>query len=198
MKFRDLSGALRILVGAFVGITLYANFGPQPEPTYRNVEVPVERIVEVERIDTLVQWRERIVYKHIPATQVATAPDAGQPDVDTFCADVVERALAGAQPDTAPRLQEGQDIRPAAPATLLLRSVRHNDGWFFGRDALILTGPTSTGDLRQLTYGVRDGFEARTHADTVIVRYPRSALVKQGVEYGIVMLVGAFVGQLVF
>lgn len=198
MKFRDLSGALRILLGAFVGITLYANFGPQPEPTYRTVQVPVERIVEVERIDTIVQWRERIVYRHVLATQVATAPDAGQPDVDTFCAEAVRQALASARPDTAPRLQEGQDIRPAAPATLLLRSVRHDDGWFFARDRLILTGPTSSGDLRQMHYSVRDGFEARTHADSVIVRYPRSALLKQGVEAGVFMLVGAFVGQVVF
>lgn len=171
---------------------------PKPAPVYRDVIVPAERIVEVEKIDTIVQWRERVVYRHVPAAQVATAPDAGQPDVDTFCAEAVKQALAGAQPDTAPRLQEGQDTRPAAPATLLLRSVRHDPAWFFARDRLILTGPTSSGDLRQMHYSVRDGFEARTHADSVIVRYPRSALLKQGVEAGVFMLVGAFVGHLVF
>lgn len=196
MKFRDLSGALRILVGAFVGITLYANFGPMPDPVYRNVQVPVERIVEVERIDTVVTFVEKVRYVHVPATQIATAPDAGQPDVDTFCAEAVKQAVDAALPSVGADT-EASDVATPAPA-LLLRSVRHDDGWFFARDRLILTGPTSSGDLRQMHYSVRDGFEARTHADSVIVRYPRSALLKQGVEYGIVAVIGAFVGQVVF
>jgi len=186
VTFRDLSGALRILVGAFVGITLYANFGPQPEPTYRNVEVPVERIVEVEKIDTIVQWRERIVYRHVPAAQIATAPDAGQPDVDTFCSEAVANAL---------RTDSIATDTIVVPPQLLLRSVRVTDPWFFGKPGLILTGPTSAGDLRQLTYDVRDGFEARVHGDTAIVRFPRHALLKQLAEFGIVFAAGYLVNE---
>lgn len=183
MKYAVAAAALLL---AFAGGWMVR---PKPAPVYRDVVVPEERIVEVERIDTIVQWKERIVYRHVPATQIATAPDAGQPDVDTFCAEAVANAL---------RTDSIATDTIVVPPSLLLRSVRHDDGWFFARDRLILTGPLSSGDLRQMHYGVRDGFEVRTHADTVIVRYPRSALVKQGAEYGIVMLVGAFVGQLVF
>jgi len=191
MTFRDLSGALRIVGGAFVGIVLYSNFGPQPEPVYRDVIVPEERIVEVERIDTIVQWRERIVYKHTPATQIATAPDAGQPDVDVFCADAIRRATRADTnaPDTNAR-DTVNNLPPAVDSHLLLRSVRTTDPWFLGKPSLILTGPTSTGDLRQLTYDVRDGFEARVHADSVIVRYPRHAVLKQLLEFGIVFGAG--------
>lgn len=190
MRFRDLSGALRIFGGMVVGVFLYANFGPQPEPVYQRVEVPVEVIREVERVDTIVSWKERIVYKTVHAEQVATAPDGARPDVDSFCADAVQQALAGVGASPQP-LPEGRNSAPAHPPTpphLLLRSLRIEDGWFFQKDRLILTGPLSNGDLRQTIHNVRPGVQAHVHGDTVIVQYPRSALLKQLLE------AAAFVG----
>lgn len=189
VKFSDLSGALRIVGGMAVGVFAYSQFGPQPEPQYRTVEVSVPQIVEVERVDTIVTWKERIVYKTVEAEQVATAPGGAVPDVQSFCADAVREAVASVDS------LQGATLPPKLPPKLLLRSVRHDDGWFFARDRLLLTGPLSTSDLRQLTYNVRDGFQVHVMADSVLVQVPRAALLKQIAEAAVWMGAGFIAGS---
>jgi hypothetical protein len=176
--------ATGIALGAFAGILVWSLMHSEPEPQYREVMVPVERIREVERVDTVVTWRERIVYVTQQAEQVATAPGGGQEDVDRFCA-----------PDTI-RIAGTDTVRVPTPVPqLLLRSVRHEDAWYFGRDRLILTGPTNTGDLRQFTYSTRGGYQARVHADSLVFQYPRSALLKQAIEFGSFLATGFVLGR---
>ena len=172
MKFSHMTGAARILVGIFLGVFAYANFGPQPEPEYRDVIVSVPQIETVERVDTVVTWRERIVYVTQPAEQIATAPGGGADDVERFCGPVETPA-------------DSVNPTPARPPALLIRSVRHEPAWFFGRDKLVLTGPLSTGDLQQRIYRTRAGYQFMTHGDSVIMQYPRSALLRDGAEAAI-------------
>lgn len=182
MKFSDLSGAARIVAGMAIGVFAYANFGPEAEVLYRNVEVPVPVIQEVERVDTVVTWKERIVYRTVKAEQIATAAGGGRGDVERFCGD-----------NTAP--QDSANV-PQPITQLLLRSARLEDGWFFQKDRLILTGPLSNGDLRQLTYSTRGSFQTHVHGDTVIVQYPRTALLKQGAEFGAFLILGYVIGSI--
>lgn len=178
MRFRDLSGALRIVGGMTLGVFLWANFAPQGEPEYRDVIVEKKVIETVEKVDTLVTWKERIVYVTRKAETVATAPDGAREDVLRFCA----------ESRTPPTAEVGDSAKVELSPVLLLRSVRFEDGWFFGKDRVVLTGPLSNSDLRQLTYRTRGSFRAVTHQDSLIVQYPRTALLKQVIEYGSVGL----------
>lgn len=171
------------MLGAILGGLLFAGFWPKPVPIYREVQVPVERIREVERVDTIVTWRERIVYRTPRAEQVAVAVGGAQADVARFCPPPVTPDSNAVTPErTTP--------------VFLLRSVRLSDGWFLSRDQLTLTGPLSNGDLAQRSYRTRGSFQAATHADSVIVQYPRAALFKQFLEFGSVLGAGFVLGRL--
>jgi hypothetical protein len=163
--------ALLVLAGALLAYVIL----PNDPIVYSEVIVPT-RAIEVReppaRAPTVV---ERIRYVSIPPRQVATAPGGAQGDVVTFCAPTVAQ-VAG-------------DTITHAPA-LLIRSGTHTPGWFWGKDKLLLTGPTSTGDLRALDYSVRPGFDFRASGDSVLVRYPRTGLLRQVVEIGVPLAIG--------
>jgi hypothetical protein len=141
--------------------------GPEPLTVYRNVEVPVEVIVEAEP-DTVVRWRERIVYRTVEPERVATATGGGQADVEAFC------------PEPAAPVQVGEAPQPIVlpPPVLLLRSVRTDPGGLLRRDRVTFVGPTSRGDLLELSYLARPGWSARTSGDSLIVRSPRWQVVE--------------------
>lgn len=161
------------------------------EPVYRRIEVPVERIVEVESVDTIVEWRERVVYRTVEAEQVATSDTGGEPDVATFC----EAAVADARREDAPDSTRATSP-PSLPARLLIRSARHDPGWFFSRDKLILTGPLSDGRLRQLRYSLRPGYRWHVMADSLLVQEPRMGFWRELVEGIVYGAIGYAVGRL--
>lgn len=163
-------------------VALWAVAWPEEVVRYERVEVPVERIVEREP-DTVVRWRDRIVHVTPDPVQIAVAPGGAAPDVTRFCAPSVLEATT----DT---------VTPAPDPQLLLRSVVHRPGWFFQRDQLLLTGPTSYGDLVAQDFLVRPGFSARAVGDSVIVRYPRTGLAREALELGVPLLVGLGIGAL--
>jgi len=96
--------------------------------------------------------------------QVARAPGCAVDEVAAFC-----RPSILAVTDTV--------VDTLYVPQLLLRSVSYDPAWLWGKDKLLLTGPTSAGDLKALDYSVRGSFTARTSGDSVIVRYPREAVV---------------------
>ena len=182
--------ALMLVVGAFLGHVLT----PDPPPLYSTVTVTDTLIRQVERVDTVVSWRERIVYRRPPAETRATAPGGAVPDVSAFCADAVESALAAAAPDSTPAASP-RSTSVSAP-TLLLRSIREEPGWLpLTSTRLIATGPLSTGDLRQLTYRVHDGYQLHTMGDSLLVQSPRFWLVREGVRGLPWAALGFLVGQ---
>ncbi len=169
--------------GAAVGaIALWAVAWPEEVVRYERVEVPVERIIEREP-DTVVRWLERIRVVTPDPVQIAIAPGGAAPEVARFCMPSVLKAT--------------NDTTPAPPPQLLLRSVTHDPGWFFQRDRLLLTGPTSHGDLVAADYLVRPGFSARTVGDSVIVRSPRFGGFRQGLELGIAAAIGLISGLVI-
>jgi hypothetical protein len=70
-------------------------------------------------------------------------------------------------------------------------------GWFLQRDQLLLTGPTSYGDRVAADSLVRPGFSARTAGETVIVRYPRTGLLREGVGVVVPLAMGGALRGLV-
>lgn len=74
----------------------------------------------------------------------------------------------------------------------------HQPGWFFQRDQLLLTGPTSYGDLVPQDFLVRPGFSARIVGDSVIVRHPRAALLREAAEPAAWILVGMGLAKLLW
>lgn len=180
--------ALPALLGALAALALLhlLGWGPPSPPAYPDTVVPTERIQLVERVDTVVTVRERIVYRTVRPDQAATAPKGAAPDVATFCADAVAQAVAGAR---------GEDA-PETPPTLLLRSIRTEAGWFLAPDRVILTGPLSNTDLRQLTYTARPGWQARVHGDSVIVQSPRWGVLREVAEAAVYGAIGYGIGRL--
>lgn len=163
------------------GALLAYIFIPSDPIVYTEVIVPARAIEVREPPASPPTIVERIRYVSIPPRQVATAPGGAQGDVVTFCAPSVAQATG--------------DTATASPA-LLLRSGTHDPGWFWQRDKLLLTGPTSQGDLKALDYGVRPGFDFRTSGDSVLVRYPRPALLREGIEFGVPLAIGLAIGLL--
>lgn len=181
MSYRLLNytAAAGVLVVVLIAFGLGRCSAPDPEPQYREVQVPVESIREVERVDTVVTWRERIVYRTVEPTIIAVADSGGVPDVATFCAESIERAVREVATDSGPRTLADR------PPSLLLRSARVSPGWFFAKDELYLTGPRSDGSLWQGTYSVRNGWQAHVRGSDVLVQSPRSAIVRELLEAGV-------------
>lgn len=158
------------LGGAFMAAVLVVRAGiGDPEPRYRDVVVHDTVLIRQEP-DTVVRWRDRIVHVYPEAEQVATAPDAAQPDVVGFC------TAAGWNPPGAPALTADTaadaPLRhpiPVArlPPRLLIRSGTYDDG------SLALFGVLSTGDLQRRDYDVRAPFSFRAVGDSVIVEGSR-------------------------
>ena len=160
-----------------------------PPPVYQRVEVPVERIIEREP-DTIIRWRDRIVTVAAEPEIVATAEGGAEAEVEAFCEPVrVVDTVRVVGVDTVRVVDTIPDPR------LLLRSVSHSPGWWWAKDELLLTGPTSSGDLLAFDYRVRPGFTVRTSGDSLLVRYPRTSVLREVVEFGVPVLVGFFAGR---
>lgn len=180
--------AAAVLVGLVASVVLQRCFAPDPEVRYRDVQVPVEVLVAQEP-DTVVQFRERIVFRRVEAEQVATAPAAAIPDVFAFCSSAgwhqAQRELA---------LQPGADtliVQPAPPTQLLLRS------FVYDRGALTLIGPRSNGDLWRGDYQVGSRFQGRVMGDSVLVQSHRFGWVRTWGERALWAGAGAALGYAV-
>lgn len=159
------------LAGAF----LFYVFDPTRDPiTYREIIVPAARILEQEP-DTVVRWRERIVYIEVQPEVVATAPLGALDDLQAFCAPSMMPPSSG---PPAPVV-----VTAAARDTVSVgRAVVHKDGWFWFKDDLTVTAFTNYGDLRAEHFRVRDGFSVRFGPNPSVVRSPRFGLVKEVIE----------------
>lgn len=167
--------ALLVIAGALLAYVLIPN-----EPIiYSEVVVPA-RAIEEREPPTEPTIIERVRFITIPPRQVATAPGGAQSDVQAFCAPSVARVTG----DTA-----------QVAETLLIRSGTHSPGWWFGKDRLLLTGPTSTGDLKALDFEVRPGFDFRVNGDSVLVRYNRTGFLRQAAEIAVPLFVGGLIGR---
>ncbi|MEK9505173.1 hypothetical protein [Gaopeijia maritima] len=177
---------LLLVAAAAIGgaAALWALAWPEKVVRYERVEVPVERIIEREP-EVEVRFVERLRVITPPPVQVAIAPGGAAPQVSSFCMPSVLQATA-------------DSITPVPDPQLLLRSVVHDPGWFFQRDRLLLTGPTSHGDLVAADYLVRPGFSARVSGDSVIVRYPRVGLTREALEFGFPLALGVVIALIVF
>jgi len=157
---------------------------PDPPPVYREVEVPVEVIREVERVDTVVQWRERIRYVEREPETVAVAIEGAVGLVESFCA-----GLGIAETDSG-----GDPISPARPI-LLLRSVRVDDP-FWGASTAVFTGPRSSGDLAQFRYTVRGDWQAAVRHDGMLVQSDRFWWLEPAIKGAGLLAVGYGLGTL--
>lgn len=151
---------------------------PAPAPV-RYQRVVVSDTV-IQRGEPVVEKRfvDRVIYRTVPAEQVATAPQAAVSDVAKFCAPAVRTALADtASPEPAP--------------SLLVRSLTYN-----GRD-LEVWGPLSTGDLWRGSYRAHAPLSARVDGDSLLVRSARLWWVKPAAKGALLVGVGAVVGAVI-
>jgi hypothetical protein len=169
---RALAWILLPLAGLLAGFVLWGFPEYVPDPT---VIIPAARIIEMEPPE-VVRWRDRIVYRYIGPTQVAMAPGGAVEAVATFCKPlvVVDTVVVERQ--------------------VLLRSGVTHDGWFLARGRVELVGLANTGDLIRFTFPTRPGWDFRTSGDSVLLRYPRWSLVRQGAEIALPALLGLAVG----
>lgn len=145
---------LLIAAALVVGLGIGWCGNPDPPPRYRTVEVTRNQI-ETAEPDTVVQFRERIVYRTVEPERVAVAPAGAVADVDAFC-----RGGGFVRADSL----DGADL---PDPRLLIRSGR-----FSGKE-LTLTGPVSNGDLKSSDYRVRAPFQFRTTGDSILVQGSR-------------------------
>lgn len=155
----------------------------EPEPVYRDVIVTKEVIEQVEVVDTIVSLKEKIVYVEKEPETTATAVQGAVGLVRSFCEESVAESLAG-----------GDSISPVRPV-LLLRSARVSHGWFMAPDEVVLTGPLSSGDLKQLRYRVRGDWRAHVRGDGVLVQSSRFP-VREVIEPAVWVSVGGLLGYL--
>ena len=156
---------------------------------YPEVIVPARVIIEREP-DTIRTFVDRIRYRTVRPFLVGTAVGGASEGVEAFCpppAPPAEEAIAAPDSTAAP---------PAAPPRVLLRSGTFKSGWWLGGDHLLLTGPTSNGDLRSFDFNMRGDFSFRTSADSVIVRYPRTWFVKDVIEFSGPLVLGFAVAKM--
>lgn len=167
--------ALGYLGAAIVGALLFYVVAPANPITFTEVIVPAARIIELEP-PTEVRWRDRIVNHYVAPTQVATAPGGAAEAVVTFCRPVV--------------LSTVDTVEVEVPAMVLLRSGVTRGGWWTQRGTVDLTGLTNHGDLMRFSFSTRPGWDFVASGDSVLVRYPRTAVVKQIAEFGIPLVLG--------
>ena len=104
--------------------------------------------------------------------------------------------IAAAAPDSTPAASP-RSTGTSAP-TLLLRSIREEPGWLpLTSTRLIATGPLSTGDLRQLTYRVHDGYQLHTMGDSLLVQSPRFWLIRSAVRSAPWIVVGGLLWEII-
>lgn len=153
--------ALLSAAGLAAGLALAFLAGRCSSPpgpvTYERVIVP-ESVLVRSAPDTIVQWRERVVYRTVQAEPRAEAPGAAETDVARFC------ALAR---DTV-RITDTVHVAAAAPPRLALAYA----GRFDGR-RLSLWEITSDGARVREDFRVRVPHQWAIRGDSALVQSSR-------------------------
>lgn len=203
-RFEHFKNAARWLMGAFVAVTCYANWGPEL-PDYvdtvtRTDTVYVEaKQIEAKEPDAKVGKIESLAMPKVREEYVAVARGGAQETANAFCS-----ATIGIRPDTQvynpaglPRVdtvtRASDSSAPSAP--ILVRSIREESRLFpWQRSSLYAVGVSGNGDLSERRYRVRQGAQLRADGDSLVVQHPRFP-VKPIV--GSLLLVGAgyLIGQ---
>jgi hypothetical protein len=153
---------------------------PAPPPVRYERVVVAESVLVAQEPRVEIRYIDRIVTRTVRPEQTATAPDAGEPDVASFCAEYVR----GLQPDTV------RDTLRVPDARLLIRSGRYD-----GRE-LTVWGPTSSGDLKRIDYRARAPLSWVVDGDSVLVRSARAWWIDDAVRAGVFVGAGYLLGAL--
>lgn len=148
-------------VVATIVATLFSGILEAREVPYPEVIVRVEEIEAREPPARPPTLTERIVYRDLDPELVARAPGGAIELTTRFC---------------APVTLLDRDTVEVTDTVFLVRSGVHAEAsWFtpWRTDELRLTGPTNTGELRELTYRTRGSFDFRTDGPIVRVRQGR-------------------------
>lgn len=137
---------------------------------FQTIYVPRTVLVRSEP-DTIVQWRERIVYRTVKPAQVVTADSGAVATVEKFCA---------ATHDTI-------TVSTSVPA--LIRS-----GSFDGKK-LYLFEAVANGDLRRSEFHVHAPFQFAEKGSGVLVQGSRTWWVDDALKFGGVFIGGYLVGR---
>jgi len=154
-----------VLVLAAVGAAAFAagRRTARPRVEYQRVIVPAVAPAP----DTVVRWRERIVYRTVHAEQRAEAPGTGSAAVAEFCR---AAAAAAAAPDTV-RLVD--TVRVAAAPTPGQRLALAYAGRYDGRTLELWSLLSDGGRAHERFRGVRVPHEWTIRGDSALVRSSR-------------------------
>lgn len=167
---------IRYLIGAVAGVLVMMLVVTPYQPVYRNVVVSAARIVEREPPASPPTIVEKVVYQYLQPSVQAEAPGGALGDVQSFCKPVVVAVT---------------DTVLVPDRQLLLRSVSVDPGWFLGKDEVFVSGLTNTGDLWSADYRVRPGaWSARVAGDSILMRQPRTSIIRQGAELAAPVAIG--------
>lgn len=175
---RAILSSIKTLFISFIAITVYANLGPTPEPEFHEIRVPVRVLVKSEP-DTIVKWREKIVYRTVKPTQVVTADSGAAATVDKFCRAAEPRDSAGSRTDPTPS--------SAAPALIRSGSFKNN--------RLTLFEAVANGDLRRSEYRTHSPFTFAERDGGILVQSPRMWWIKPLIRDAVLVGVGYGAGK---
>ena len=176
---RYLMGAL---LGAALTLTVMAWSCEAPEPL-KYTEMVVREIKS--KPDTVVQFVERIVYREVQPTLVATQVAGAEDVVSDFC-----------HPDTVVEVIEGDTVYVPAPSYQLWNAVQTKPGWFWGKDRVTLYGPKSNGDLVETQFNAWPGWQAATGSRTLI-QEPRWGWARPTLEFLLPLLGGYAIHEVI-
>lgn len=157
-------GLVLVLVLAVVGAVSFVagRRTARPRVEYRRVIVPAVPAAP----DTVIRWRERVIYRTVQAEQRAEAPGTGSAAVEAFC----QAAAAAAATDTV-RLVD--TVRVAAARTPAERLALAYAGRYDGRRLELWSLATDGARQHETFRGVRPPYEWTLHGDSAIVRASR-------------------------
>jgi hypothetical protein len=122
--------------------------GPPPAPLVYT-EFRVDTIMS--EPDTIIQFRERIVYREIEPEYVATQEGGAEDRVEEFC-----------KPDTVVQIVQGDTVYVEKPTLFVASAVRTTDPWLWGRQDVTIYGFDNIGDRREYAYSSYPGWQFAT------------------------------------
>lgn len=147
---------------------------------FQTIYVPRTVLIHTEP-DTVVQWREKVVYRTVKPTQVVVADSGATETVEKFC-------RAAELTDSTSGNATSGPTSSVVPA--LIRS-----GSFDGKN-LYLFEAVANGDLRRSEFHVRAPFQFAERDSGILVQGSRTWWVDDALKAGGVFLTGYLVGRI--
>lgn len=173
---------LGVLVGIILAVAATRLLAGPPQ-VIKYTEFQVDTIYT--EPDTVVQWRERIVYREAEPNFVATQPGGAADRVEAFC-----------HPDTVVQVVQGDTVFVPAPNLFVVSAVDTDPSLLFGRDHISIYGFDNAGNRREYDYTSWPGWQFAAGQD-ILFQEPRFGWVRSGLRIAVPLVTGWFLNDLI-